>query len=159
VGYKLVAANGEAIQQLRPTWTVVEGSTPTVRYERERIFLTEGLVQTCGTEGQLAAVLAWSLGQTYSARQARLALEAASHTLPPPEPFRVGHDGGGFNENDPLFQAQYRRELEVHQERLRAKQPLPEPGVVARQVLAQGGYSVNELEALQGLLKQLPTAK
>lgn len=156
-GYKLVAANGEAMQQLRPNWTVIEGNNPGVLYEGEQAYLTDGLVRACATEGQLAAVMSWTMGQMYHARQARLAANAAALSVRPPETFRVGHDGSGFTEADPAFQAQYRREMELQKERRLAKMPAPEPLIIARQVVAQAGYSIHELDQVKDLLHQLDT--
>jgi hypothetical protein len=158
-GYKLVAANGEVMQQLRPGWTVVQGDTPTVLYEGEQAYVTEALVRACATEGQLAAVLSWTMGQMYHARQARLAANAATMNVAPPEPFRVGNDGSGFSEGDLAFQAQYRREMELQKERRLAKLPPAEPLIVARQVLAQAGYSIHELDQVKDLLQQLAEKK
>lgn len=159
VGYKIVAGNAEMIQQLRPAWTVVTGDTPALRYEGERVYLTEGLVRTTATDGQLAALLSWTVGQIYSARQTRLTENAAAISVPPPEMFRVGNDGSGFNESDLSFQAQYQREIQLQKQRKLAQQPPPDPAVVARQVLVQGGYSVHELDSVQELMRQLPSAK
>jgi hypothetical protein len=116
-----------------------------------QIFITEGLVRQCQTDGQLAAVLANEMGKIVSEREGATSDQARNPERPPPIYVPIGGPGSG-RDLDPTFYNEMAR-----QERLYPKQtkklPPPNPQQVARGMLERGGFQRTELDAVQPILQ------
>ncbi len=148
VGRKV--ANANPALGFRPVFRVTGETGPVLSHKGEQeLIISEGLVQRCQTEGQLAALLCFELGKMSAERQARIQqLASASQREPPPE-VRIGPDGGSFGDADQIRKAEL---VKLGLERRRAAetppQP-PDPRDLARQYLTRAGYAERELDAIE----------
>ncbi len=119
------------------------------------IYITEGLVNECKTDSQLAAVLSQEMGKMMSEE---IAKSRPRRDLPEPPPLmspRVGNDiGGTFGSadgTDQMILARYEKD------RQRARQAIlapPPPEELARIYLQNAGFNVNDLAAVAPLLRK-----
>ncbi|HMC66561.1 MAG TPA: M48 family metalloprotease, partial [Gemmataceae bacterium] len=93
LGRQILAANSEI--GAKPLFNTIGAPHPTLFHKgTSDIYITEGLVKQCATEGQLAALLCHELGAMISEREA-LAGPFKSADPGPPVEVRVGTDSGG----------------------------------------------------------------
>ena len=65
---------------IKPSVTAVGSADPEIFHVgTNQIFITEGLVRQCQSDGQLAAVLAYEMGRVIAEREASVADEVRSH--------------------------------------------------------------------------------
>ena len=118
------------------------------------IYITEGLVKQCKTDGELAAVLCQELGKMSSEEIAKARPLRAVPDRPPLLTPRVGNDlGGAFGSSDGTDQmilAQYQKEHHPSQQPL----PPPPPESLARGYLQSAGFNAKELETVAPLLRK-----
>lgn len=113
------------------------------------IYITEGLVRQCQTDGLLAAVLANELGKMISAREA-----AVSDQVRQPDrllPIQFNTSGSG-RDRDPIGPI----ELAFHEKRYpkqHVKLARPNPQLIARDVLERAGYARTDLDAATPILQ------
>jgi hypothetical protein len=153
IGLKVTNANPGI--GLRPVFITI-GSPGVEVFHRgaNEVYVSEGLVRQCQTEGQLAAVLCAELSKMVSEREAlaspglRLADRGPSADVP------VGADyGGAFGPADGTRLAELAK-----QDRLRHRPgdptpPPPAPEVLARTYLTRAGYAASELDDVARLLR------
>jgi hypothetical protein len=116
------------------------------------VFVTEGLVKQCASDGQLAAVLSLELGKMVRERESVVPNVVRSRDSLPPMDDRYGPDDrmGGVTDSANWKDAvEYDIQRKAQHKRLR----LPEPTLLARDYLAKAGISPDELNAVQPLLK------
>ncbi len=119
-----------------------------------QIYVSEGLVNQCPTEGQLAAVLCMEMGRAASEKLALMPPPAPPAFIEPPPAVPVGNDSGG-----PLGSPDLTRLAElgkVDQARHRREQlppPPPAPEILARAYLQRAGYTEADLKAVDPLLR------
>jgi hypothetical protein len=118
-----------------------------------QIYISEGLVNQCPGEAQLAAVLCMEMGKAASEKAAAAAPPAPRMYIEPPPACPVGTDSGG-----PLGSPDLTRLAElgkVDQERHRHELPPPPPAadVLARAYLQRAGYAAADLQAVTPLLR------
>jgi predicted Zn-dependent protease len=152
VGERLAAAD-EGLG-LRPRFGTIAAPTEEVFHRGVgEVFVTEGLVKRCGTEGRLAAVLAHELGRMAAEREALVPPEARQPQTREPQEVRVGTDAGGpFGPADGTRLAelaQYERE----RHRPDVPPPAPSPAAIARSLLRRAGYDPAELSDVAPLLR------
>lgn len=116
------------------------------------IYVTEGLVRQCTTDGQLAAVLCHELGKMVAEREAMspTSLRQPERYLPPEVP--VGSDSilGTAPDQVRLRElADFDRERKVQQNRL----PPPDAAALSRNYLLRAGYQDADLQAAAPLLQ------
>jgi hypothetical protein len=115
------------------------------------IFITEGLVRQCQSEGQLAAILAYELGRMISEREATVSDEIRQPERQLPIQLPIGSNGNS-RDADPTNYIQ----LAQH-EKLYPKQPRklarPNPFLIARDVLERAGYQRTDLDAAMPILQ------
>jgi hypothetical protein len=117
------------------------------------VWLTDGLVRACQTDGQLAAVLCHELGKIVSEREALVSasVRLSEDRLPPEVP--VGTDArGAFGSPDGT---RFVEQAKLDRKRRRpAPPPPPDPVVLARGYLTRAGYPGSELDDVAGLLRK-----
>ena len=115
------------------------------------IYITEGLVRQCQSEGQLAAVLANEMGRMISEREAAVSDEVRQPERALPIQLPIGTNGNA-RDRDPTNVI----ELAMH-EKYYPKHPRklarPNPQLVARDILERAGYQRTELDAVQPILQ------
>src|SRR5260370_31573718 len=97
LGRKLLAANKQI--GMKPQFMVIGSPQPEIFHKKnEALYITDGLVKRCKTEGELAAVLCRELGKMVSDREVQMGPQVWNgRRLPPPE-VTIGNDSPGtFN--------------------------------------------------------------
>jgi hypothetical protein len=156
LGQKIVADNPQI--GLRPVFSCIGAAQPTVFHRLNKdqceIFISEGLVKQCQTDGQLAAVLCQELGKVGSERTA---LASAALRLPerdPPPNLHIGSEiGGSFGPSDGTNRAELARLDEMRKQRSLPPPPPPAPEVLARAYLTRAGFAAEDLQAVAPLLR------
>jgi hypothetical protein len=114
------------------------------------IYITEGLVRQCSSDGLLAAVLASELGRIISEREAAVSDNIRQPERLPPIHLPIAGNGNA-READPINyveMAKFEKQYPKHTGKL----PRPNPQVVARDILERAGYSSTDLDAAMPLL-------
>jgi hypothetical protein len=156
LGQKIVADNPQI--GLRPVFNCIGVPQPTVFHRLNKdqceIFISEGLVKQCQTDGQLAAVLCQELGKVGSERTA---LATAALRLPerdPPMDLHIGSEiGGSFGPSDGTNRAELARLDDMRKKRSLPPSPPPAPEVLARAYLTRAGFAADDLQAVAPLLR------
>lgn len=135
---------------LKPYAIAIGSPDPELFHVGNNLYITEGLVQQCATDNQLAAVLAFELGRMVADREAMVADEIRQPERPRPIALPIG--GNGYaSEANPLGNvelARYEKENPKHAPKLAR----PNPQLVARAILENAGYQRTDLDAALPLL-------
>jgi hypothetical protein len=155
LGAKILKANPQMSLQGRVETLGVLQPTIFHRLNKDycEIFISEGLVNQCRTEGQLAAVLCMELGRAASEKAALNPLPLRRSDIEPPPAVLIGNDIGGINTPDQTHLAELAK---VDERRHREEQPLPPPPppeILARAYLQRAGYAEADLKAIDPLLR------
>jgi len=145
---KLVGENPQS--GLRPNVIAVNAVDPEIFHtDLNNIYITEGLVRQCETEGQLAGVLAYELGRMVSEREASVGDQVRQPDRLTPIHLPIGGSGNARNA-DPLYQV----ELGRFEQQYPKQKKLARPNVqlVARTILEHAGYQKTELDAALPIL-------
>ncbi len=157
LGRKILAANPRSNQQVAFLTLGVPQLEIFHRVQKDSsaVYITEGLVNRCKTDNELAALLCQELGKMVSEQVAQVKL---SRKLPEPPPLispRVGNDIGGplgsADRTDQMVLAHMEKERQQAQQAL---PPPPPPETVARVYLQNAGYEAKDLDAVAPLLRQ-----
>jgi hypothetical protein len=152
IGRKLLEANQET--GLRPQFRTIGAPQPEIFHVGTReVNVTEGLVNQCKTEGELAAVLARELGKMMSEREVQAGPRARNPERPPPQEVRIGNDASNGYSPDLTHLAELGK---FDKERRRdSPSPLapPDPQLLARGFLTKAGYADKDLDAVAPLLQ------
>jgi predicted Zn-dependent protease len=147
---KLIGENPQS--GLRPYVTAIGSADPEIFHvSLNQIYITQGLVQQCQTEGQLAAVLANELGRMVSEREAGVSDQVRNPERPPPIMVPIGVHGNG-RDADPTFYAEMAKQEKVYPKQTK-KLPPPNPQQVARNILERAGYERTELDGALPILQ------
>ncbi|MCS6864063.1 MAG: hypothetical protein RMJ56_09770 [Gemmataceae bacterium] len=116
----------------------------------EQLWISEGLVEKCGTDAELAAVLCWELGQMVAEKRAARRLGRDVDPIPDIRPGTAAATPGGS-----AYDAGQQANLAFHERQFPrgAKTPAPDAAAIARELLQGAGYSVAELDRVEPLLK------
>ncbi len=115
-----------------------------VQRDGSQIFITQGLVNQCKNDDQLAALLCQELGEIASeqAAQARSARTAAPR--PPMMTPQIGNDIGDASRTDQMILGRYEKEQRQAESTL---PPLVAPDKLARGYLQNAGFNPKEFDA------------
>ncbi len=158
VGMKLLAANPQ--MGLRPVFRTIGAPQPEIFHVgTEELNLTEGLVNQCKTEGQLAAVVAHELGIMLAEREAITWPHGRSPEREPPSQMRVGNDHVGAGATPDLT---HMAELGKYEKAGGSPRPTaarpPDPRAVAKGLLVRAGFAETELNGVSELLASAATS-
>jgi len=157
VSFRVVVVNDKLLDKnpqfgRRPEVIAIGSGDPEIFHVGvNQIYITEGLVKQCETDGQLAAVLANELGRIVSEREAAVTDEAR-------QPERLlpiyAHIGGVVNarDADPLNYSELGQYEKLHPKQTK-KLTAPNPQLVARDMLERAGYQRTELDAAAPILQ------
>jgi len=153
LGRKILASNPQI--GMKPQFMVIGSPQPEIFHKKnEALFITEGLVKRCKTEGELAAVLCHELGKMVSDREVQMGTQVWNpRRLPPPE-VPIGNDSpGSFNPADRTRLA----ELAIFEQDRRHNAvpppPPPDPDLLARNYLQKAGFFEADIKAAQSHLQ------
>ncbi len=144
VAQKLTAANPQI--HARPRFIVTHNAAAELSHDKEnRIQISEGLVNACGTEGQLAAAISLEMAKWVSERQEQATtLDREANREPPPN-VPIGRDALTFGEADQIHKAELAK-LGYDRRRPKDPPPPPDPNELARSYLRRAGYAETELK-------------
>jgi hypothetical protein len=152
VSRKLLEANRET--GLRPQFRTIGAPQPEIFHVGTReVNISEGLVNQCKTEGELAAVLARELGKMLSEREVQAGLRGRGTERPPPEEVRIGNDAISGHSPDLTHLAELGK---YGKDRQSVKSPPPappDPQGLARNLLTKAGYSDKDLDDVAPVLQ------
>jgi hypothetical protein len=155
LGRCIAAANPQAGVDRRSLMFHTIGSPQVEVFHRGAgdIFVTEGLVRQCTTDGQLAAVLCTELGKLVSEREALTPAAVRRPDRSPPMDSGVGRDAGWGTDPD---QTRLRELADYDRDRKQRTQPVapPDPAALARMYLVRAGYHDADLQAAAPILQQ-----
>jgi hypothetical protein len=152
LGRNLLVANPQL--GIRPLFRTI-GAPQAEIFHRgtAEVFISEGLVKQCPTDGQLAALLCLELGKMIAEREAQAGQAVLHPNLEPPPDAPVGNDYGSF-----MGAADLTRQAELAKYRAPAARapsaPPPDPQELARVYLQKASYPATELDAVAPLLRQ-----
>jgi hypothetical protein len=152
VGQKILAANPEYIK-VKPLFATIGANQTEIFHQGEKmLFVTEGLVKKCQSEGQLAAVLSEELAAMEAERRtlARGRIREADQRTPIDVP--IGN-AGQFNSPDLTHLAELSKMDKT--EPPGATRPAPiDPHALALNFLRNAHYTESDIEAVRPLLKE-----
>jgi hypothetical protein len=156
VGQRLLAANAEL--PVHPVFLGIGSPDPQIFHkDATAIYVSDGLVNRCGTDAQLAAVLASELGKMISTREALLALKAARGQRDRPVSLPVGTDSGGrFGSADGTGLAELGKFEKDTGHGPTGGPPTapPDPDLLARTYLKKAGFAATDLDAVVPILRE-----
>jgi hypothetical protein len=154
VGQKIGAANAQL--GTRPLIFTIGGPDPEIFHTSTgQIFLTEGLVRRCATDGQLAAVLCHELAKMAADRDELVDAALKAPDRDGPDDGRTGSDSRhGFGGADGLRLTDLAQD---DREKRRRAAPPQDPMILARQYLRKAGYADADLDATAPLLRAAET--
>jgi predicted Zn-dependent protease len=154
LGRRIVAVNRQAGVDTRSLMFHTIGAPQPEVFHRgtSDIYITEGLVRQCATDGQLAAVLCTELGRLVSEREALAPPSVRKPERLPPIDTGIGNDAGWSTAPD---QTRLRELADYDRERRQQHTPLPppDPQALARVYLLRAGYHDDDLAAAAALLQ------
>ncbi|MSQ94058.1 MAG: hypothetical protein EXR98_05820 [Gemmataceae bacterium] len=137
---------------LKPYVLAIGSNDPEVFHVgANQIFISEGLVRQCQTDGQLAAVLANEMGRMISERESVISDEVRQPERLRPIDFPIGNSVNS-RDADPVRVAElayYEKQYPKHTKPLAR----PNPQQVARTILENAGYQRTELDAAAPILQ------
>jgi hypothetical protein len=135
-----------------PNVTAIGAAEPEVFHVRQnQIFITEGLVRQCQTEGQLAAVLASEMGRMISEREATVSDEIRQPDRLLPIELKTGSVGSP-RDSDPTHYIEMAM-YEKNNPKQHKKLVRPNPQLIARNILEQAGYQSTDFDAATPILQ------
>ena len=147
---KLVGDNPQV--GIKPYVTAIGSADPEIFHVGlNQIYITEGLIRQCQSEGQLAAVLANELGRMVAEREAAVSDEVRSPERQLPIQLPIGGTASG-RDRDPTFEIQMAQHAKLYPKQPRKLAP-PNPQLIARTVLERAGYPPTELDVVMPILQ------
>jgi hypothetical protein len=152
VGRRLLAANPQLA--IKPAFATIGAPTAEVFHpDANVIYVTEGLVNQCRSEADLAAVLANELGKMVSEREAAASRQARVSQPSPPIELPIGSPGQPLAA-DPSHFLEMARFEQAHPRSARNKQvPPPDPHTIAGYLLEQAGFQKTDLDDATPILR------
>lgn len=151
LGRQILAQN--TFTGLEPLFMTVGMKEPVLFHVgTEQLWISEGLVEKCGTDAELAAVLCWELGQMVAEKRAAQRFGRSVEPLP-----EISPGSGAATPGGSAYDAGQQANLAYHERQFPRKAPptpAPEAATIARELLQGAGYSVAELDRVEPLLKQ-----
>lgn len=120
-----------------------------------QVWITEGLVKECKTDGELAAILSQELGKMASEEIAKSQPLRGEWDRPPLMSPQIGNDiGGTFGHASGTDMMIAAREEKYRRQAQRSFQAPPPPEDLARIYLKSAGYNPADLDTVMPLLRK-----
>jgi hypothetical protein len=151
VGQKILAANPEA--KIQPYFATIGAPQAEMFHQSDKlVYITEGLIKKCKSEGQLAAVLSEELAAMEAERRALAKSRLRDADQPRPLSVPIGN-AGQFNTPDLTHLAEFSR---VDKQRTQSTQrPTPiDTEALARSFLKNAHFADSDYDAARPLLKE-----
>jgi hypothetical protein len=158
VGRLVVAKNPDL--GFKPMFFTIGKAEPGVFHRgTNEVFVTEGLVKECRTDGQLAAVLSLELGKMAAASDAATPAAAKDPRSEPPMDVPLSNNlaaGGVTADMTRMAELAQFEEQQKNRPRPRVagRWARPDPQVMGRQILMRAGFSDADATAVEPLLQK-----
>ena len=151
IGQKIIAQN--TFTGIEPLFMTI-GVTESVLFHRgsEQLFISEGLVEKCKSDAELAALLCAELGQMVAEKRAAKSVGRDVDPIPD-----AAHGSGGVFPGGTAYDAGRQAELAYHDKKFPrggSGTEAADATATARELLKGAGYSPAELDRVEALLKQ-----
>lgn len=153
LGRTILAANKQI--GMKPQFMVIGSPQPEIFHKKnDALYITDGLVNRCKTDGELAAVLCHELGKMVSDREVQMGPQVWNPRGQPPPEVPIGTEGpGGSLGPDRTRQA----ELAIFEKERRTETtkpiPPPDPNLLARNYLLKAGFTDADMRAAEPQLQ------
>ncbi len=148
LGRTILAANHQI--GLKPQFMVIGSPQLEVFHKQgEALYVTDGLVKRCKTDGELAAVLCHELGKMVSDREVQSGPQVKNLQRQPPPEANIGNGAPGSSDSADRTRL---AELAIfEQDRKQSAHPLspPDPNVLARTYLQKAGFTEADWKSAQ----------
>jgi hypothetical protein len=149
VGRKLLTDDSQA--GIRPVFATIGLPQPEIFHVNSNlVYITEGLVNQCKSEGQIAAVLASEVARIVAERESVARREVREPERRPPPALSVG-GGGNAYAADPIRHVELAR-FEQQNPKTPRRLPPPDPHKLAVALLEKAGYQKADLDAVTPIL-------
>jgi hypothetical protein len=140
---------------LRPLFTAIGSPEETIFHSGfSHIYISEGLIQKCKTDSELAGVLCLELGKMVSEREAQIVLQNRDDEREPLFPPRLPDVVGGGMSADMTSQAELARyQKEYPKKRVGNPTPPPDSKELAARYYTNAGYVAADLTKIEPLLR------
>jgi hypothetical protein len=157
VGRGILAANPQIGS--KPLFRTIGAPRPEVFHRgTDDVFVTEGLVRQCETDGMLAAVLCAELGKMVAEREAAAPAGVRKPERRPPPDVPVAADGFAGAPDQTRLRELADYEQQKRQQARQERLPPPDPQALAkdylRTYLLRAGYSPRDIDAAAPVLQQ-----
>ena len=148
VGRKIIVQN--TFTGIEPLFCTVDVKE-SVLFHRgtEQLFISKGLVDKCGSDAEVAAVLCAELGQMVAEKRAA---KAVGRDVDPIPDATTG--GNALFPGGTAFDAGRQADLAYHERKFPKAASATDASATARELLKGAGYSPAELDRVEPLLKQ-----
>jgi hypothetical protein len=153
LGRKIVAANPQL--GIQPLFRTIGAPQAEVFHQGTfEIDITEGLVNQCTTDAQLAAVLASELGKMVSEREFLAGPQARAPERELPMEVRIGSDNSGsFGPADQLHRAEVAKYEKERRQQAANAVVAPDPQMLARGYFLRAGFTAPDFDSAAPLLR------
>ena len=155
IGAELVAKNKVDFAGTKPVFFTIGVKEPMLFHQADgKIVLSEGLVEKCPTDEELAAVLCHELGEFAAKHAERNPGRSADLDLPPAP--ALTHDvvgGGGGPDMTRQAEAAYLARGNPRGNANRARQPGPDPKTLATNFYIRAGHKAEDFDRVTDLVK------
>lgn len=152
IGQELLAMN--PLLGVEPLFQTVSISEPlVVRLDDRAIMVSEGLVEQCENDEELAAVLAHQLGQMAAEKEAAAKYRLPDRPIPVPQATGGNMNAGGVS-SDQVQLAELARFEQKHRGPQPNSERLQDGGERAAEILRASGYSDKTLPKVEPLIRK-----
>jgi hypothetical protein len=155
IGAELVSKNKPDFAGTKPVFFTIGVPEPMIFHRADgAIVVSEGLVEKCPTDAELAAVLCHELGE-YAAKHAERNPGGAEHDLPPAP--MLTHDvvgGGGGPDRTRDAEAALMARGRPAEERGRTRRAAPDPKTLATNFFLKAGHKAEDFDRVADLVKE-----
>jgi hypothetical protein len=153
VGNAVVAANSVDMRT-KPVFMTVGVTEPMLFHRRSgEIIISEGLVERCNTDGELAAVLCHEMGKLAAERDDRPPLRSETD-LPPAPPLSPDVVGGGQPPDMTRMAEEAKFNRRNNSGSRGPREAKPDAKALAQNFLSKAGQKSEDLDRMQPLLKE-----
>jgi hypothetical protein len=153
MGTRIMASNRQL--GLRPYFHTIGSPQPELFHRGlTDVYITEGLIKRCTTDGQLASLLSLELGRMVGEREALATPQVRLPEKTPPMEVVPGNDyAGAAGPAEMLHRAEVGKYEQERRERIVAAHTPPDPQILAKEILVKSGFAATEFDAALPLLK------
>jgi hypothetical protein len=154
IGTSIVAANKADFAGTKPVFFTMGDKEPMLFHRADGgIVITEGLVEKCATDEELAAVLCHELGQFAAKYAERNPGRSADHDLPPAPILTHDVVGGGAGPDRTREAEAALMSRGNPRSNNQARRPGPDPKTLATNFYARAGHKAEDFDRVADLVK------